>query len=130
MRRGRRYAGWPRLNGRHDGPAVEPPARGFVEHSTLGTSTRPAQLPWSATDDSGLADYQLQQSTNGGAYKALSLPSATATTMTRALTPCNTYQFQVRTQDQVGNWSSWRSASRFRVDAYQEWDAAISYADL
>ena len=36
----------------------------------------------------------------------------------------------MRAQDQVGNWSSWRSGPRFQVDAYQESDAAISYVDL
>ncbi len=73
---------------------------------------------------------KLQQSTNDGAYKNVSLPSATATTITRSLTPGNTYQFQVRAKDQVGNWSSWTPGPRFRVDSYQESDAAISYVDL
>ena len=111
-------------------PAVQPPAHGFVGNSTLGTSTVPVKLTWSATDDSGVAGYQLQQSTNGGAYKNVSLPSATATTITHSLAPANTYQFQVRAQDQVGNWSSWTPGPKFRVDAYQESDAAISYVDL
>jgi hypothetical protein len=96
----------------------------------LGTSAIPVELTWSATDSSGVAGYQLQQSTNGGAYKDVSLLSATATTMARSLTPGNTYQFQVRAQDQVGNWSSWRAGPRFQVDAYQESNAAISYVDL
>ncbi len=47
-------------------PAVQPPAHGFAENSTLGTSTIPMQLTWSATDNSAVAGYQLQQSTNGG----------------------------------------------------------------
>ena len=111
-------------------PAVQPPAHSFMENSTLGTSTVPVKLTWSATDDSGVAGYQLQQSTNGGAYKNVSLPSATATTIMPSLTPGNTYQFQVRAQDQVGNWSSWRPGPRFQVDAYQESDAAVSYVDL
>ena len=111
-------------------PAVEPPAHGFVENSRLGASTVPVKLTWSATDNSGVAGYELQQSTNGGAYNNVSLPSTTATTMTRTLTPGNTYQFRVRAMDQAGNWSSWRWGPGFRVDAYQESDAAISYVDL
>jgi hypothetical protein len=111
-------------------PAVQPPARSFVQNSRLDTSTIPVQLTWSATDSGGVATYQLQQSTNGGAYQNVSLPSATATTITRPLTPGNTYQFQVRAQDKTGNWSSWKPGSRFQVDAYQESASAISYVGL
>jgi hypothetical protein len=111
-------------------PAVQPPARSFVQNSRLDTSTIPVQLTWSATDSGGVATYQLQQSTNGGAYQNVSLPSATATTITRPLTPGNTYQFQVRAQDKAGNWSSWKPGSRFQVDAYQESASAISYVGL
>ena len=87
---------------------MQPPARRFVQNSKLDTSTIPVQLTWSATDSGGVAAYQLQQSTNGGAYQNVSLPSATATTITRSLTPGNTYQFQVRAQDKAGNRSSWK----------------------
>jgi hypothetical protein len=111
-------------------PAVQPPAHDFVDNSSLGTSTIPVKLTWSATDDSGVAGYQLQQSTNGGAYKNVSLTSATTTTITRSLAPGNTYQFRVQAQDQVGNWSSWTSGPSFRIEAYQESDAAISYVNL
>ena len=101
-----------------------------MENSKLGTSTIPVEQTWSATDNSGVAGYELQQGTNGGAYNNVSLPSVTSTTITCSLTPGKTYQFQVRAQDQIGNWSSWRSGARFQVDAYQESDAAISYVDL
>jgi hypothetical protein len=111
-------------------PAVQPPARSFVQNSRLDTSTIPVQLTWSATDSGGVAAYQLQQSTNGGAYQNVSLPSATATIITRSLTPGNTYQFQVRAQDQAGNWSSWKPGASFQVNAYQESASAISYAGL
>ena len=110
-------------------PTVQPPAHGFVEKSGLGTSTVPVKLTWSAADNSGVAGYQLQQSTNGGAYVNVSLPSASATTITRSLTPGNAYQFRVLAQDQVGNQSSWALGSRFWVDGYQESDAAISYVN-
>ncbi len=60
----------------------------------------------------------------------MSLPSATATIITNSLAPGDTYQFQARAQDQVGNWSSWQSEPRLRVDAYQEPDAAVSYVNL
>ena len=109
-------------------PVVQPPTHNFV-NDNLGTSTVPVKLTWSATDDNAVAGYQLQQSTNGGAYQGVALPSGSAT-ITRSLTPGNTYQFRVRAQDQAGNWSSWTLGARFGVDAYQESDAAINYVDL
>jgi methionine-rich copper-binding protein CopC len=113
-------------------PVVQPPTHDFVENDNLGASTVPVKLTWSATDDSGVSGYQLQQSTNGGAsYQGVALPSGTATTITRSLTPGDTsYQFRVRAQDQAGNWSSWTSGAKFGVGAYQESDAAINYVGL
>ena len=110
-------------------PVVRPPTHNFVENDNLGPSTVPVKLAWSATDDSSVVAYQLRQSTNGGAYQDVALPSGTATTITRSLTPGNTYQFQVRAQDQVGNWSSWTLGATFGVGAYQESDSAINYVD-
>ena len=111
------------------GPVVQPPTHNFVENDNLGPSTVPVKLAWSATDDSSVVAYQLQQSTNGGAYQGVTLPSGTATAITRSLTPNNTYQFQVRAQDQAGNWSNWRLGATFGVGAYQESDSAINYVD-
>ena len=106
-------------------PVVDPPTHGFVTNSTLGTSAIPVKLAWSADDTA--VGYQLQQSTNGGAYQDVALPSATTTSITHSLAPANNYQFRVRAQDQVGNWSDWVSGSSFKIEAYQESDAAISY---
>jgi hypothetical protein len=113
-------------------PVVQPPTHNFVENDILGASTVPVKLTWSATDDSGVAGYQLQQSTDGGAsYQGVALPSGTATTITRSLTPgATSYQFRVRAQDQGGNWSNWTSGARFGVGAYQESDAAINNVGL
>ena len=110
-------------------PEANSLAKGFVLNSTLGTSAIPVQLTWSATDGggSGIAGYQLQQSTNGGAYQDVALSPVTTTTITPSLAPANTYQFQVRAQDQAGNWSAWQQGPNFRVDTYQESYSAIIY---
>jgi len=79
-------------------PEAKPPAQSFVAPSTLGTSyargqdaTLPVKLDWSAIDrgGSGIARYELQQSTNSGASANVSLPSATATNPPRHLDPNN-----------------------------------------
>jgi large repetitive protein len=105
---------------------VQSPKQSFVLGTTLGTSTVPVKLSWSATD-AEVTKYELQQSTNGGAYANVSLPSPTATAVTRSLAPGNTYQFRVRAQDGVGNWSEWSEGPAFAVEDNQETSGAISY---
>jgi thermitase len=109
-------------------PVAEPPAQSLAPNSTLGTSAVPVKLTWSAndgTDGSGAARYELQQSTNGGAYSNVSLPTATATNITRSLAPNYTYRFRARAQDKAGNWSAWAEGPAFKVTAYQESSSAI-----
>ena len=65
-------------------PTAKAPKHSFTTLSTLGTTTVPVKLTWSATDNtggSGIASYQLQQRVNAGAYTNVELlPSATTTT--------------------------------------------------
>jgi hypothetical protein len=109
-------------------PTAQPPTESFATNSTLGTSTIPVKLTWSATDGSGtgVAEYKLQQSTNGGAFTAVSIP-ATSTSKTVSLSPGNTYQFRVQAKDAAGNWSDWTNGSQFTVSDHQETSSAISY---
>ena len=109
-------------------PAVIPPVPGLVAGSVLGTATAPAELAWSGTDNgSGIKEYQLQQSTNGGAYSDIVLSTKTATLATLSLDPGKTYQYRVRAQDQAGNWSSWATSPNFTVDRRQENNKASTY---
>jgi hypothetical protein len=87
------------------------------------------KLTWSATDNpggSGIASYQLQQSVNGGAYTNVTLPSATATTISPSLAPgTNTYRYRVAAKDNAGNLSAWATGPSFKVSAFQESSSAI-----
>jgi hypothetical protein len=106
------------------------PVQGFIADSTLSTQGASAvlvELTWSGTGTGDITRYELQRSTNGGAYVGVALPSATATSVTDRLTPGNAYQFRVRAQDQLGNWSAWQQGQNFNVGAYQESDSAIVY---
>ncbi len=109
-------------------PTVQPPGQDLVASSTLGTSTVPVKLAWSGTDAGGISRYELQQSTNDGAYAGVGLPAATATSKSVSLTPGNAYQYRVRATDGAGNTSDWSYGPRFVADARQEGDGAISYA--
>ncbi len=76
----------------------------------------------------GQLAYELQQSTNGGAWTAIKLPKATATSVVRQLTPgTSTYGFRVRARDRAGNWSGWAQGESFTVSAYQETAPEIAY---
>jgi hypothetical protein len=88
----------------------------------------PVELAWLATDaSSGIAGYELQQSVNGGAYANVALPSATTTTLTHSLDPGKAYQYQVRAQDQAGNWSLRKPGQSFAIDQRQEDYQAVTY---
>jgi hypothetical protein len=107
-------------------PVVQPPQQAFPTGATLGTSTIPTKLIWSATDEGGsIASYQLQRSTNGGSFTNVSLASATSTTKTLQLSPGSTYQFRVSATDSAGNSSDWATGPAFLVDAQQENSGAI-----
>jgi N-acetylneuraminic acid mutarotase len=109
-------------------PVVKPPAQSLVTNPTLGTVEVPVKLSWSGTDSaSGISHYELQQSIGGGPYTSVPLSSATATTKTPSLEPGKTYRFQVRAQDQAGNWSGWKQGPSFTVNVLQESDSSIGY---
>ncbi len=109
-------------------PVASPPVQRFVVPSQLGTTLIPVRLNWSATDTTaGIARYQLQQSTNGGTYADVALPSATTSSLTRSLTPTYTYRFRVRAQDRAGNWSAWAYGPGFKVEAYQESSTVLRF---
>ena len=109
---------------------IQAPVQNLVMGSTLGVSTVPVKLSWSATDvGTGVASYQLQQSVNGGAYSYVPLPSAMTTTLTLSLDPANSYQYQVQAQDEAGNNSAWATGPSFTVDLRQEtYRSAVTYS--
>jgi hypothetical protein len=110
-------------------PAVQAPQQVFTAWTTLGTSAVPVDLAWSASDpQSGVTQYELQQSTNGGAYAKVTLAGPTSTSMSRSLAPGSTYRFRVRAMDAAGNWSGWSEGAEFGLGAHQESSGAISYA--
>jgi len=110
-------------------PTAKVPTHSFTTLSTLGTTTVPVKLTWSATDNpggSGIASYQLQQSVNGGAYTNVALPSTTATTISPSLAPgTNTYRYRVAAKDKAGNLSAWATGPSFKVRVFQESNSAI-----
>ena len=109
-------------------PTASPPAQSLVLNSQLGTNTVPVGLAWSATDAlSGVINHTLQQSTNGGTYADVSLPTPTATTLAPSLGPGQAYQYRVQARDRASNLSAWQTGPGFTVDLRQERHQAVSY---
>jgi hypothetical protein len=113
-------------------PLAQPPSQSIPANSTLeasATSAIPVKLSWSATDDSGVSGYVLQQSTDEGAtFQDVTLASPKATSTTLQLQPGGTYQFRVQATDGAGNRSEWASGPSFVVGPEQEDGGAVSYA--
>ena len=107
-------------------PEVQAPTQNLNANFQLN-STVPVRIQWSATDADGIASYQLQQSTNGGAFTAVALPSATAKSVTPKLGVGNTYAFRVRAKDNAGNLSDWKAGTTFKVNVLQENSSAVAY---
>jgi hypothetical protein len=112
-------------------PVSTAPVASIVLHSTLGTTTVPVTVAWSATDSgSGVASYQLQESLDGGVtWTAVTLPTALTASVTRNLTPSATtaFRYRVRATDAAGNVGAFATAATFKLTAAQESSTAIKY---
>jgi hypothetical protein len=107
-------------------PTVTRPVALLRAGTSLGTSTIPVEVSWQATDaESRVRLTQLQQRTNGGAWAAISLPTATTMRVTRQLTAGRRYEFRSRATDGSGNVSPWVLGPSFRLVVHQESSTAI-----
>ncbi len=77
---------------------------------TIGTSTVRTRVTWAGSDlGSGINNYHVQVSVNGGAYGTITIPTATTTSVERTLAIGSTYRFRVRAKDRAGNVSSFKA---------------------
>ncbi|MDX6534153.1 MAG: hypothetical protein QOF68_1897, partial [Gaiellales bacterium] len=109
-------------------PVTQAPARTLTQDVQLLQQTVPVTISWSGLDvGTGIASFQLQQTTNGGAtWVTVALPSPTATSINRALAPGTTaYQFRVRATDAAGNVGAFTSGQAFTLSAVQDGTPSI-----
>ncbi len=105
------------------------PREGFSVGRAMGTVNVPVTLSWRTADTLSTTQYQLQQSTDGGIWTSVSLPSLTATSVTRYLAPAHSYRFRKRQIDPSGSVSGWSYGRVFRVEVYQEDSGKLLYSD-
>ena len=88
-----------------------------------------ALITWpDATDESGIATYELQRRRENRAWYAVSLPGPSSTNTEDTVAPGYRYSYRVRATDGAGNIGPWATTSTGRILVVQESDAAISYA--
>ena len=109
-------------------PVVTEPRRGFVVDTAISSGKISLRVPWSGSDaTSGIARYELGQSTDGGAWTTVST-TLTSPTATRSLEALHTYRFRVRAVDKAGNTGAWATGPTFRISRYSEFNSAIVYS--
>ena len=97
------------------GPTVSGFQRSFVAGTTISADKIRLRLSWTGTDAvTGVARYEMQQRTDGGAWTSIST-SITSPTFDRALATGHTYAFQVRGVDHAGNAGAWVATPIVRI---------------
>jgi hypothetical protein len=89
----------------------------------------PFTITWPAATDSGgsgIARYQLRQSVDGGSWQTVTLPGATARSISLGLRPPHDYRFAVRAVDRAGNVGAWATAGIFRQRRVTETTAGLT----
>ena len=109
-------------------PAATAPSRAFVSGTALSGGRPVVRLTWSSSDAlSGVARFELAQSTDGGAWTTV-LASLTKPSVDRYLAHGHSYRFRVRPVDKAGNAGTWATGATFTVAGYSERSARIRYA--
>lgn len=110
-------------------PQSTSPLPSLAVGTTLGSSTLPVTLNWTATDDaSGVESMSLEQSRGGGAFTPIAVSPSDAQTATLQLTPGTAYAFRVQATDAAGNVGSLATGPTFSLGEVQDGDPAVTYA--
>jgi VCBS repeat-containing protein len=109
-------------------PTSSIPASAFVAATQLGTSTIPMRVTWCATDPgTGIARYQLQQSTDSKAFASVTLASAKATSISRTVTFDHRYRFRVRGIDGDGSVGTFSTGANSLVTRVEDASSLVKY---
>lgn len=108
-------------------PTARSPTHRLVNGSAISSGRTAVRLAWSGSDAaSGIARYELMQSTDGGLWTTVSTTLTTAT-VDRLLAPGHTYRFRLVAIDGAGNPSAPVYGPTFRLTHYGETNSRISY---
>jgi hypothetical protein len=108
-------------------PTVVAPTTSLVASRTLGTTSVPAKVSWSASDPSGISAHGLQRSLAGGSWTTLKLATTTSTSIDQSL-PIGTSQQRARSTDAKGNTSAWTAGPVVRAALFQQSSSSVRYS--
>jgi hypothetical protein len=108
-------------------PTLTAPRTALLAGRTLGTSTVPMRIGWTATDPSGVASSALQRSVNGASWRT-SYSATTATAVDGSIPIGGTARQRVRATDRKGNVSAWVSGETVRATVQQQSSSAITWS--
>lgn len=95
--------------------------------TVLGGSSADVLSQWSASDDCGIASYDLRRRTGSGDFIPQPLPDATATSAAQPLQFGTRYAYSIAAVDGAGNKSAALVGMAFRMHRAQEDDADVTY---
>ncbi|HEX4493669.1 MAG TPA: protease pro-enzyme activation domain-containing protein [Acidimicrobiia bacterium] len=103
------------------------PKVSLIQNSTVTANDVPVKITWTGSDSqSGVKNYRLQESLDGGAYSNVGA-LLTTTSKVLSLPAGHAYRFRVRATDNVGNTSTYKLGKTFHVNLYEENNGAIAY---
>jgi hypothetical protein len=109
-------------------PATTTPSTHVRSGTTIGTTTVPATVAWTASDSggSGLGTYDIARSTDGSGYSTLAT-SLTSTSYNATLTLGHAYRFRVRSRDNAGNLGPWATGVTVAPRITDQTSTSVTY---
>ena len=108
-------------------PVVAAPAS-FIGGGTLGSTTVPVRVSWTASDPCRIAGYAVQRRVDGGAWAGVALASPRSTSATQSLAFGDTYEYGARATDGAGNTSAWQYGTAFEPLRTEQTSGSIAWS--
>jgi kumamolisin len=103
------------------------PKASLVKNSSVASGDVPVKISWAGADaTSGVKNYRLQESLDGGAYSNVGGVVTTAS-KELSLPAGHAYRFRVRATDNANNVSSYLPGATFHLTLFQEVHSSIAY---
>jgi hypothetical protein len=110
-----------------DPSVTKAPKVSLIKNSSIASNDVPVKVSWAGSDSlSGVKNYRLQQSLDGGAYSNIG-GLLTSTSKVLSLPVNHAYRFRVRATDNAGNVSTYKLGKTVHLNLYQENNGAIAY---
>jgi beta-N-acetylhexosaminidase len=108
-------------------PTVKAPSSRLYSVTTLGSTTTPVQISWSASDPCGISSYTLERQVNGGGWAVQALPSSRTTSIKQSLKFGSTYRYVLKATDGAGNTTGWTYGRTFEPFIRQQSGGVVAF---